>query len=69
VTSPRMKQLGVGGDRAPHALVDLEVVVGGEERDGGVEGWVVEDGIRDLALHEALWRRSYPSQHRFLTER
>ena len=59
--------LGVGGERAPDALVDLEVVVGGEEGDGGVEGWVVEDGIGDLALHEALWCASCPSQHRFLT--
>lgn len=24
-------------------LVDFEVVVGGEEGDGGIEGWVVED--------------------------
>lgn len=34
---------GVGGFDAPDALVDLEVVDGREEGDGGVEGCVVED--------------------------
>jgi len=35
--------LGARGEHAPNGLVNLEVVVGGEDGDGGVEKWVVED--------------------------
>lgn len=49
--------LGVSGAEAPDALVDLEVVVGGEEGDGGVEGGIVEDGTRDLVLNETFRHR------------
>lgn len=52
------KTLCSGGADAPHAFVDLEVVVLWEESDGGVERRVVEDGVWDLALHESFWRGS-----------
>lgn len=48
----------VGGTRPPDDLVDLEVVVGREKGDGGVQRGVVEDGVGDLVLHEALRPRS-----------
>lgn len=35
--------------------MDLEVVVGGEEGDGGSEGGVGGDGVGDLVLDEAFW--------------
>lgn len=35
--------LGARGEHAPNGLVNLEVVVGGKDGDGGVEKWVVED--------------------------
>lgn len=38
--------------------MDLEVVVGREKGDGGVQRGVVEDGVGDLVLHEALRPRS-----------
>lgn len=34
--------------------MDFEVVVGGKGGDGGVESWVVGDGIWDLVLYETL---------------
>lgn len=58
---------GVRGARAPDDFVDLEIVVGWEEGDGGVERGVVEEGVGDLVLHEALgsrfWRRLLLLQH------
>lgn len=45
----------VRGFDSPDAFVDLEVVDGREEGDGGVEGCVVEDCVRDLVFDETLW--------------
>lgn len=48
---------GAGGEDSPYALVNLEVVVGRKERDGGVQGRILEDGIGNLILHKSLRRR------------
>lgn len=45
---------GIRGAHAPDDFVNLEVVVGREERHGGVERRVVEDGVGDLVLHKPL---------------
>lgn len=48
---------GAGGADAVRGLVELEVVVGGEEGGGGGgEGGVGEDGGRDRGVDEALGR-------------
>lgn len=47
--------LGARGEHAPEGFVDLEVVVGGEEGDGGSKGGVGGDGVGDLVLDEAFW--------------
>ncbi|RYR72840.1 hypothetical protein Ahy_A02g007059 [Arachis hypogaea] len=46
--------LGVDGENAPNAFVDLKVVVVKENGDCGVEGRVVEEGIGDLVLQKPL---------------
>lgn len=46
--------LGSGGADAPDTLVDLQVVVGGQQGDGGVQRWVVEDSVWDLVFHETF---------------
>lgn len=46
--------LGSRGEDPPDAFVDLEVVVGREKRNGGVESGIVEDRVRDLVLHETF---------------
>lgn len=43
-----------GGCEAVDGLVDLEVVVGGEDGSSGVDGGIGEDRLRYLRLHEAL---------------
>lgn len=48
---------GGGGENSPYALVNLEVVVGRKERDGGIQGRIVKDGIGNLILHKSLRRR------------
>lgn len=45
---------GRRGDDAVDGLVDLEVVVEGEEGGGGFEGWVRQDLRRNLVLHVPL---------------
>lgn len=52
--------LGVRGAYAPHALVDLEVVVARQDGDGGVQRRIVEYGFRDLVLDEPLRCRPRP---------
>lgn len=46
---------GLGGEDAPDALVDFEVVIGRKKSNGGVESRVMENGIWDLALYESFW--------------
>lgn len=46
--------------------MDLEVVIRGEKSNGGVERSIVDDGIRDLVLHETFRSRR---RRRFLSER
>lgn len=46
--------LGARGTDAPHAFMDFEIVVGRKKGNGGVEGGVVEDRVRDLVLDETL---------------
>lgn len=43
-----------GGSDAVEGLVDLEFVVAGKDGDGGIEGGVREEEVRNLGLHEAL---------------
>lgn len=61
--------LGVGGTNPPDALVDLKVVVGGEQGDGGVERCVFEDGVRYWALHKTLRCCSRSTRYWFLIQR